>query len=341
MIFVTGGTGFLGSHLLNKLAKEGKSVIALKRKASNFDLFERVSKYYGNDNLSDNKNIIWRNGDLLHLDHIFNEFPDIREIYHAAALVSFAKKDRKQLYETNVLGTQNLVDTALRSGKIQRFCFVSSIAATGREIDGEIISEETQWADSSHNTFYGISKHLAELEVFRGMAEGLNACIINPGIILGPGEIKSGSLKMIKTVEDGLKFYPPGSNGFVDVRDVANIMISLMKENTSGERYILVSENLDYKTLFTIIAKELKKKPPHIPVTPLMGNIYYWKKQFSTFIYKKKPLITRETLRTSMNNYQYSNKKILQKSGISFISVEQSIRDTISFNLSLVKKNKF
>ncbi len=333
MIFITGGTGFLGSHLLYLLIKQGKKVIALKRKTSTFTKFNLIIKSYQEEPEIFHQSITWVNGDLLHLEDIFKEHPQITEIYHLGALVSFQQRDRKSLRQINVLGTRHIVDLSL-SNNINKFCFVSSIAAIGRENDEKIISEKTEWIETPYNTNYGISKHNAELEIQRGIAEGLNACIVNPGIIMGPGEINSGSTKMIQTVIDGLKFYPPGSNGFIDVRDVATIMFTLMEQEICSERYILISENLSYKSLFDIIALATNKKSPYLKVNPLLAKIYCQYQRIKSTLSGKKPLVTKETMNTSMNHFIYSNQKIQKQLNYDFLPIKESIKDTLRLSFS-------
>jgi nucleoside-diphosphate-sugar epimerase len=326
MIFITGGTGFVGAHLLVHLAGKGQRLIAIRRKNASMKKFATVVKSYGEDVVSFENKIRWVEGDLMHLDEIFEKYREIDTVYHIAAMVSFDRKDREELYQTNVLGTRSLVDVALRYN-VKRFCFVSSIAAIGRGVN-QHIDESTEWKRNPKNTFYGISKRLAELEVRRGIEEGLNACIVNPGIILGPGEIDSGSTKMIKTVMDGLKFYPTGVNGFVDVRDVVKIMIRLTNEGIFGERFILVAQNLSYKALFEMIAKETSSKAPTIKVNYILAGLYCLFQRLKSWTIKKPPLLTRETMETSMSSFHYSNEKILTIFNHSFIPVSRSIKDT-------------
>ena len=127
----------------------------------------------------------------------------------------------------NIAGTTNLVNVAIQK-KVNNFCHVSSIAAIGRADNDKPIDENTIWKASKRNSNYAVSKYGAEREVWRGMEEGLNAVIVNPSILLGPGELNSGTGKLISTVLNGLKFYTTGTNGYVDVRDVAKVMIELV-----------------------------------------------------------------------------------------------------------------
>jgi nucleoside-diphosphate-sugar epimerase len=201
----------------------------------------------------------------------------------------------------------------------------------GRAEESQIIDENITWKASRNNSRYAISKYGAEREIWRAMEEGLNAVIVNPSIILGPGEINSGSTKMIKTVENGLKFYTPGINGFVDVRDVTKIMIKLMELNISNERFVVSAENLNYKTLFSYIAKYLEKPAPKYEAKRWMGEIVWRMEYLRSQILGNKPLITKETARTAGNFYKYSNVKSKQLLNINYIPIEQSVKDACSF----------
>ncbi len=328
MIFVTGGTGFLGAHLLYHLAQQKEEIVALKRKGSDWSKFNLIAQFYRIDPQRLKEQIHWVEGDLFSAGSIFPKYPSIDTVYHAAAKVSFHKQDRDEMYQTNVTGTRHLVNATL-THKIKRFCFVSSIAAIGRGQETKI-DENTLWKDDPHNSFYGKSKHLAELEVWRGAAEGLQTIIVNPGIILGPGEINSGSTRMVKTVLDGLRFYPKGKNGFIDVRDVVQIMLQLTRMNIQNERYILVAKNLYYKELFDIIANVANVAPPTVKVNNLTAYTYFRYQQIKSFLTRTPPVLTKETLQTSMNTYHYSNKKINSLLAHKYIPIEQSIADIIS-----------
>ncbi len=329
MIFVTGGTGFLGAHLLYRLVMQGEEIIALKRKNSDWTKFDLVAQFYQRDPQKLKEKIQWVEGDLSSTETIFHDNPSVDTIFHVAAKVSFHIKDRKEMYRTNVLGTRQLIDAALVHN-IKRFCFVSSIAAIGRGQKTNI-DENTEWKDDPMDSYYGKSKHLAELEVWRGAAEGLKTLIVNPGIILGPGELNSGSTKMVKTVIDGLRFYPAGKNGFIDVRDVVEIMLQLMRMNIHNQRYILVAKNLYYKELFDIIAEMANVPAPSVKVNRSLAYTYYYYQQLKSYFTGDSPVLTKETMRTSMNIFHYSNEKINSLLAYKFIPVEQTISDIAAF----------
>ncbi len=331
MVFVTGSTGFLGAHLIYNLLSKGKHVRALKREIANLLLFNRIFSFYQSSPQLLPGKLEWVDGDLSNvglLDELISD--NITEIYHAAAKVSFQPQDKTEMIRTNITGTANLVNAALNKN-IRKLCHVSSIAAIGRGENQKPIDETTLWKASRRNSTYAISKYGAEREVWRGIEEGLPAVIINPSVILGPGETNSGTGKMISVVLKGLKFYSNGCNGFVDVRDVVKIMQQLTESDIHGERFIVSAENHTYREVFTLIANSIGKEPPPYKANRLMGELA-WRGSYALGkLTRTKPLITRETAITARNTYLYSNQKIKEKLNYQFLPLDQAIKDACRF----------
>ena len=332
MVFVTGGTGFIGAHLLYHLLIKDENIKALRRRESNNDLLIRVFGFY-TENIQELINKIdWIEGDLLDICFLEEVLNDVSTIYHSAAIVSFQPGDKDQMIHTNIQGTANLVNIA-REKKVKKFCHVSSIAAIGRADNSKTIDEQTRWRASKRNSSYAISKYGAEREVWRGVEEGLNAVIVNPSIVLGPGEVNSGSGKLIATVLKGLKFYTSGINGYVDVRDVVRAMIMLVDSDISGERFVVSAENVFYKDLFEMISRKLGKSPPPYKASRWMGEIVWRFEHVKGKLTGSKPLITKETANTAANIYKYSNKKIVDQLNFQFIPIQQAINDACEYYL--------
>jgi len=334
MVFITGGTGFLGAHLLHHLLEKGKRIRALKRKTSKFDLLKRVFSFYTNAPQIMLNKIEWVEGDILDVYSLDKMLEDVTGIYHAAAMVSFQPADSRILQNINIKGTANLVNAALDK-KIKKLCHVSSIAAIGRADNDKPINERTIWKSSKKNSNYAISKYWAEKEVWRGIEEGLNAVIVNPSIIVGPGEINSGTGKMISAVLNGLRFHTAGINGFVDVRDVVKTMIQLMESDITGERFIVSAENLTYKDFFNLIAQYLDKPAPRFEAKQWMSEIAWRVEYIKGLITNTKPLITKETAKTANNTYIYSNKKLIETQGFKFIPIKESVKDSCEYFLKM------
>ncbi len=329
MILVTGGTGFIGAHLLYKLCSKGLSIRALKRKGSSLTITHKIFSYYTNKLETLLAQIEWVEGDLMDIYSLEEAMQDIEQVYHAAAVVSFQGTDGNELYRTNVEGTTNMVNAALEQ-KISKFCFVSSIGSLGRADAQGLVDENTHW-NNKKTSVYSTSKYEAEREVWRGIAEGLNAVIVNPSIVVGPGNWNSGSPKLFQTLWNGLKFYTEGSNGFVDVNDVAECMISLMKGPFSGERYILNSENIRYKQFFGWMSEALGKKPPKYKAGRFLSALVWRVLAVQSIFTGKKSSITRETATTANQLYRYSNAKVVEALNHEFIPIRESLYRTAEF----------
>lgn len=330
MVLVTGGTGFLGAHLICNLLKQDFEVRSLIRETSSMDLFNRVASFYGKEVLLLVGKINWVKGDISDIFSIHEALQDISEVYHCAAEVSFDIKKKVQLYKTNVIGTANIVNVCIESG-ISRLCYVSSIGALGSSETSEETDELSPRKKSSHQSAYSESKYLAELEVWRGIAEGLNAVIVNPSVIIGPGSFEDGFGKLLKLINNGLKYYPSGTNAWVDVRDVATTMIKLMKLQEHEERYIVSAENISYRTIFEMIANHLQKTPPQRKASKSLMNFVMFLAALRKIISGKQNPLSREIIRISSGQSFYSSKKLITKTGINFIPVAASVSDACIF----------
>ena len=312
--------------MLQALAAEGKAVRAIKRPSGDTDMIRKVFKLYSREPEKDFSRIEWVEADLMDIFSLEEAMEGVEEVYHCAALVSFLPGDRKKLLRSNTEGTANLVNAALEK-KVRKLCHVSSIAALGRpESMSDLIDENLVWKTSKNNSIYAISKYGAEREVWRGTAEGLDAVIVNPSIILGVAGKRGGSSRILNTVWEGLRFYPPGKNGFVDVRDVVKAMILLMKSDIRNERFILNVDNIEYKKLFELIAGALGKPAPSIKVNQTLARLAWRIEKLRSMVTGIKPLITRETAHTAVQHYEYSNEKIKKELGFEFRPIEETIQ---------------
>ncbi len=315
-IFITGGTGFLGSYILRKLVKDGFEVRALKRASSRMDLVADVMD-----------KVEWIEGDVLDIPVLEDAMEGVEKVYHAAAMVSFDPRDRKKMLQVNSEGTANIVNVGLYRG-VKKLAYVSSIAAVGRSKKTNIVSEKTKWENNDLNTRYAVSKYLAEQEVWRGTVEGLPAVMINPTIIVGAGYWTETSCKMFKQVDDGLKYYTSGQTGFVDVRDAAEILIRLTESEIENQRYIVSGENMAYKDYFELIAKYLEKQPPSVKATDFMKQLVWRMEWLRSKFTGSRPLITKETAKMSSSQFEYENDKIIKTLDFKFNSIENAVKDT-------------
>jgi dihydroflavonol-4-reductase len=322
MVLVTGGTGLVGGHLIARLLLEGQKVRALKRAGSNMKLVETILGQDFHSHLLE-----WYEGDVLDIYSLMEAMQEVSYVYHAAAVISFQPSDVSNMLKINVEGTANVVNAALTSG-VKKLCYVSSIAAIGRALPGESVTEKTPWKASPNNSNYAISKYGAEREVWRGTIEGLDAVIVNPSVIIGPGDWNSGSSKMFKKAYEGLRFYTDGINGFVDVRDVCSSMILLMKSDIKNERFIVSSGNISFRDFFDQVCEAFGKPRPSIKAGRWLAGFTWRFEALRSFFTGSRPLITKETARSASQCYFYSSEKMIKATGFSFISISDSIKDT-------------
>jgi dihydroflavonol-4-reductase len=329
MIFVTGGTGLIGSHLLFQLAKKGNQIRALRRRTSNVHILNKVFGYYSDNTDKLLSHISWYEADILNKESLRKAFEGIEHVYHCAALISFIPREDKYVLGSNVQSTRNIIELCLESG-VSKLCHLSSVAAIGRRIDDDyaFMNEETPWEDSKNLSAYTRSKYLSEQEVWKAIEKGMNAVIVNPTIVFGPGDWKRSSSRMFYKIWKGLRFYSGGSNSFVDVRDVCSAMIKLMESNITGERFIVTSENLSFREIFNLIADNLNKKKPSVKITRLMGEIAWRMNKLFSLVTGTPPLLTRETVRAGVSRVFFSNEKIRKRLNFDFITIEQSVKDT-------------
>jgi len=330
MILVTGGTGLVGAHLLYELTKSGNRVKALRRQQSNTDWVRKIFSYYTDQAERLFDQIEWVEGDILDYLSLEETLKGVTCIYHCAAIVSFHGDDHDIMLNNNVKGTGNLIDAALHNG-VSRFCHVSSIAALGKTQDGSEITEETYWTPSKRKSGYSLSKFFSEMEVWRGIEEGLDAVIVNPSIIMGPGNWEIGSPKLFQSIWKGLKYYTKGIAGFVDVRDVVKAMILLMDEQRFGDvknqRFILNAGNLSYQDFFNKIADGLNKPRPRNFASDIKLHIAWRMAKAGSFFTGKPPVITREALSGTNQKNHYSGEKITRTIGFKYRSLDSSIAD--------------
>jgi len=328
MILVTGGTGLVGSHLLMKLVAENTPIRAIKRSSSDLTIVKQLFAHY---RLTDKFNTVeWVDTDLLDVVSLQEAFKGVTHVYHCAASVSFLKKDAQLLYKVNVEGTANIVNLCLQN-QVEKLCYVSSTSAIGDEKEGVFVSEDSQWKPEKGITNYSVSKYKAEQEVWRAGQEGLRTVIVNPGIIIGPGDWNKSSTTIFKTIHDGLKYYTAGENGFVDVRDVIKAMHRLMNSEIENERFLLISTNTKFKDVFDLIADGFNKKRPSRYVGHNLSRIA-WRLEYVKGLFTGvQPRITKETTNSAHKKVMYFNQKIQESIDIEFIQIDKAVDNACEF----------
>jgi nucleoside-diphosphate-sugar epimerase len=343
MVFVTGGTGLLGAHVLLELLSRGKDVRALKRSNSDVEKMKSVFAFYLNSRAQVEFNkITWVDGDLLDISSLEEAIDGCSEVFHCAAKVSFIKKDFDEMWRVNKIGTENIVNVCLAK-KVAHLCYISSTATIGKNQEHPLNTEKDKWIKEKDNSNYSVTKYSAEMEVWRGIEEGLKAVILNPSVILGPGNWNESSISIFKVIKKRLKFYTSGENAFVDARDVATIAVELTDRRAHAERYLVVAENMTFKDLFNLIAQKFKVKPPSVLVKPWMARLAWKTEGILRFLFQRKQNITRETARSSMSINRYSNEKVKAALNFQFISVENSVINAVKYfeNKELNPSNRY
>ncbi|WMJ72712.1 NAD-dependent epimerase/dehydratase family protein [Cytophagaceae bacterium ABcell3] len=317
MIFITGCNGLAGSFLARELVSKGETIRALKRPDSDMSLLGTCAQ-----------KIEWVEGDICDVTILDEALKGVNQVIHTAAIVSYLPQDREKMYKVNVEGTANVVNAAIRNS-VQKFCQLSSVSAFGKNAKENIVSETVKLTNAEFSSFYGYTKFLAELEIFRGIEEGLDAFMVNPSVIIGPGDWNKSSTKLFRYVREEKPFYTKGKMNYIDVRDVTSIIIQLMTQtNITGEKFILNAGSISYKDFFELIAKSLNKRPPRYQANAFLSEIAWRFSAIKSTITGKPPLISKETARLSGNSHLYDNAKIKNRLNYSFRDIKDSINWT-------------
>jgi nucleoside-diphosphate-sugar epimerase len=323
MILVTGGTGLLGGHLLLELMKQDQPVRVLMRRKSKPEKVLDVWKHYHPKPEELLNRIEWVETDMMNRAELDSFIQAGSRVFHCAGMVSFQTKDKKEVYASNVLLTRLLLDICQDKG-IEKLVHVSSVATIGTTGNGFAGDETTQGSVKARKG-YSDSKMQAELEVWRAIAEGLNAVIVNPSVILGAGSWEQSSSRIFDVVYRGLNYHTTGVTGYVDAEDVARSMIGLMNSDISGERFILNAVNLSFRELFEKIAIALRKKPPSKHAGPMLTQIACRLETLLSLVTRHEAKITPQTVRSAHSVKRYSANKVCTALDFRFQEIDSTI----------------
>ncbi len=323
---VTGATGLLGSHLLYSLLERGYEVTAIVRRLDNIKKTTKIFSFYSEiaDELT--SKVRWVEGELLDAQFVHSMVAECDIVFHCAAQVSFSPFKKNDVIRVNTEITANIVDAALELDK--RLIHVSSIASLSSATNGGPVDESCLWKSVKGENGYAISKFYSEMEVWRGVEFGLNAAIVNPAVIIGPGDWNSGSPYFFKAVKGGLPFYTLGGTGFVDVRDVATAMVTIADRNISGERFVLVGDSISYKMFLDSVAISIGAKPPRLAARRLLLSLGWRIEYLRCLIFGGEPIMTKELARTAHRVTTYSAKKAVGTLGIQFRGIRETVEHT-------------
>lgn len=315
-ILITGGTGVLGAYIVRCL---------LDRGYTNIEVFTRSGKK-SNLEFSDDNRVTFTIGDVTELYPLSDRIACADFIINAAAIVSFDPREFKKMHSVNVDGTANVLNLA-HSSNVKKVIHVSSIAALGRNEKSGLISELTKWVNSKYNSYYGITKYLAEQEVWRSYFEGQSMAIVNPSLIIGDGFWDQSSLQIFKKTYDGLPYYPIGGTGIVDVKDVSRFIVELMESDIKGERFIVSANNISYKDLFTVLANNMNRKAPVKPAPAWMLSILWRIDKIRSWLTSQSPIITRESVKSTAHQSNYDNSKSLTMNNFEYRKIEETLAE--------------
>ena len=322
MILVTGATGILGRVIVLELLKRGKTVHAAKRPTSNLaDVKNSFQFYTENPDVFFNK-INWIDLDFEDSESLKQALEGVSEIYHCAAKVSFHPDDNAEMLKCNIKFTENLL-YACENSTVKKFLFVSSIAVLDNVNEYGVLDENSNFNPKDNHSDYALSKHFAEMEVWRASAEGLNTIIVNPGVIVGSGNWQNSSGKLFEQLSQN-QFSFSGGSAYVDVRDVAKISIDLMEKNVFGERYILVSDTKSYEETANFLRqKEGKSKVKILPIWVLKIVVVF--NFFFGWLIKPLKMVNSVNVKSVSYQSEFSNQKIKNELNFKFIPVFESL----------------
>jgi len=300
-----------------------------KGKSEVFKLFQ----FYGKEKLF--SQVEWVKGDVEDADDMFDLTEGIDTVFHCAAIVSYHKKDASRMLEVNINGTKNVVNACIEND-VKHLIHISSISALG-DSKGTVIDEETPRDFNDYHSNYSKGKYLSEQEVWRGIQEGLDSTILNPGVIFGPNNCTRSSGTMIARIDKGLPALPAGGSGIVSVLDVVEVMVRAAKQTPTNERYILCAENVRMSELFTKIANTLQVKIGKNIAKKWQIVLVYWMESLIEFFSGTRATITREIIRNYDEVKEFDGSKVTRAFGFQYRDTFSSIEDTVGYYKVLSK----
>lgn len=326
MNLVTGATGIIGSHVVLELLKRGQPVTACRQPGSDLSKIKKLFAYYDVNNLTLFQKIKWVEVDILDVFSIEEALEGVSNVYHCAGFVSFLKTDRKKLMAINETGTANVV-TACQTKKISALCHVSSIGAINNLDHTDTLHEGVFWKTSGQESDYAISKYNGERQVWRGIEEGLNAVVVNPGVVLSPGFWEQSSSKLFDTCYKGTRFYTSGITAYVAAQDVARIMAELLEKRHFGERYVIVEGNYSFQHILGSIHRGLGRKEPSVNAGRWLLQLGKFFEGIAVFFTGKEQRITSALIHSAFRQQKFRNDKVVKTLNYHFKSVDETISE--------------
>jgi dihydroflavonol-4-reductase len=305
-VAVTGASGIVGSVIVETLNDEKFSV----------------------------RRVVRPDTDILDMAGLIKAFEGVDAVVHAAGLVSFNPRSKKKIFDVNVEGTRNVVNACLANGT-KKLVHISSVAALGRHRAGTMVNEDSKWVPGMAVSDYAQSKYLSELEVFRGMEEGLRVSVVNPSVVLAAGDGRRSSSLLFGYVWREGRLYTDFLLNYVDARDVSRIVVHLLREDFNGERFIASGGSADAKKIFSGVARRFQKRAPSIAVPKSFAQTAAWIEEFRSAIIGSEPMISRQSLRASREGVFFDNSKAKKILGLEF----QTLDNTLDWCCNLYRNN--
>lgn len=313
-IFLTGAAGFLGSHILRRLLELP-------------DIKIKVLIHEKDLSIHDDRIEIIHGSITQHLD-LFEWLKGVDIIIHSAAIISFRKMKKKQLFQVNTIGTRFLINAAV-DNNVKKFIYISSISAIGAFFqDQHLLTEDFPYNLKELRINYSYSKYLGEFEVQRGQHEGIETIILNPGNIIGPEDPKRSNVGILKLALNSSKYTMKGGIGFVDVRDIAEVVIKSLTLSGDGSRHILISENLTYSDYMKLVVG-VEKNYQFFP--RLVFRVFGYLSEIVEIVTRIKMPLSVEKGRLHDFYFWGSSEKAKKVFQIQFRPVKESITDMMTW----------
>ena len=317
-ILLTGASGFLGNQILKELLKTEHKIRCLVHRKPLQIVSDKIE---------------FVEGSLTHNEFLYDLTKNIDVVIHSAALISFKKFRKKEMFDVNVYATRNLVNASLEN-KVRKFIYISSIAAVGAHLGEGIINEQFAYNLKPLRVNYSITKYLAEFEVLRGQHEGMDSIILNPGNIIGPEDFKFANFSYVQMAQFNPQPVFQGGIGLVDVRDVADAVIKSINQEGHGQRYILISENVTYQNFLHKLNSSVKQT---FSFPKTIAKMMAYLMEGFEFISKIKMPLSIEKGRLFNFYFWGDNSKSKTELGIIYRPVEETIHDMLAWYQSVGK----
>lgn len=318
---VTGGAGFIGAQVVKQLLAKGEEVRVL---------------HLPNERLDNIKgcNVELVAGNVLNKDEVKKAVEGCNKVYHLAAIYAFWMKNPQAMFDVNVKGTENVMQTCMDLG-VDKVVYTSSVARYAGQGEGKIVTEESDFGLMKTGELYALSKYLSHQVVEDYAKRGLNVTIVCPVLPIGPGDIAptpTGKY-FIGIVKNPVAFYSDTITNAADVRDIARGHILAMEKGQQGRSYLLGGMKDTHMKEFVDICLEVsgKRKPVIKLPKEAFVALGYLMEMYADFISQEAPMMTSRAAKANVLNLQVDSSRAVRELGYSARPIEESIRDAVQW----------